>query len=83
MNERERMTPTIMAIAGFADQCITKYDDVCSSNEIEISYRFDGPSPTMVSNIAPHKVRCGGRIARGSLPGVTPATPSKYSISMD
>lgn len=27
----------------------------------------------MVSNIAPQKVRCGGRIARGSLPGVTPA----------
>lgn len=36
-------------------------------------YRFDGPSPTTVSRIAPQKVRCGGRIARGNLPGVTPA----------
>lgn len=32
-------------------------------------YRFDGPSPTIASRMVPHKVRCGGRIARGNLPG--------------
>ena len=45
-------------------------------SELE-TYRFDGPSPTMVSRIAPQNVRCGGRIARGNLPGVTPA---KYKL---
>lgn len=42
--------------------------------EVRITYRFDGPSPTMVSRITPQNVRCGGRIARANFPGTTPAT---------
>ena len=41
--------------------------------DIRPSYRFDGPSPTIVSRIVPQNVRCGGKIARGSFPGTTPA----------
>jgi hypothetical protein len=35
-----------------------------------LSHRFDGPSPTITSRMDPQNVRCGGKIARGNLPGV-------------
>ena len=48
--------------------CYIRY--LIKETKSDSTYRLDGPSPTIVSNIAPQNVRCGGKIARGNLPGV-------------